>query len=281
MPQAPSVFVLTADMRSFISGSQYFEGACDAILQSGPGAFMISPGDIDPPDDVYAAVTSRIGPSYPWFPVVGNHDINTFFSAPHAFSTGIEWIRSYTLPFSVNPGPAGAETTCFSFNYSNIHVAVIDEYFDGVNDDVLSDGHGYVSPALLAWLEADLAATDKPVIFVAGHEPAYPQPDAETGRIRHLGDSLDSDPASRDAFWALLKKYGVKAYLCGHTHNYSSVEIDGVRQIDAGHARGIADTGAPSTFVKICVYSDGTVSYEAWRASAVTGLYAITDSGSF
>ena len=124
----------------------------------------------DPPDDVWAAVRSRIGTSYPWLPVVGNHEIDTSYSTPHTFTTSIEWLRAYAMPFTVNPGPPNAVNTCYSFDWDNVHIAVVNEYYDGTNDNTLVSGHGFISPQLLAWLNADLAATTRPVKFVVGHE---------------------------------------------------------------------------------------------------------------
>jgi hypothetical protein len=279
--QAGFTFVVAADMRNFASGSAYFAGACDALLQSGPGSFMISPGDIDPPDDILAVVKDHIYSSYPWVPVVGNHEIDTPYSSPHMFVSSIEWLRSYAIPFATSPGPAGAATTCFSFDFGTAHFVVLNEYYNGTADDFLVNGHGYVSGELRAWLDADLAATSQPITFVIGHEPAFPQPDAEPPyRLRHLGESLDADPALRDAFWSTLKTHGVKAYFCGHTHNYSVVKIDDVWQIDAGHARGLGDTGARSTFVKITVSPRSEVTYVTWRLRADATGYEIADTGS-
>ena len=132
--------------------------------------------------------------------------------------------------------------------------------------------------ALYSWLVDDLNATDKRHIFVFGHEPAYPQPDADNGRLRHLGDSLDGHPANRDRFWNLLKDKGVVAYMCGHTHGYSAVAIDGVWQLDVGHARGLGDTGAQSTFVMVHVDGD-VVIFEAYRDDANGSSYALAHGG--
>jgi hypothetical protein len=89
-----------------------------------------------------------------------------------------------------------------------------------------------------------------------------------------MTDSLNqfNHVANRDRFWDLLVAEGVTAYICGHTHNYSAVRIDengviggdGVWQIDAGHARGVGDIGAPSTFVRITV-DGGYVTYQTYR----------------
>ena len=74
-------FIVTSDMREFAGPeyqtSDYFLGTCEAILKVGKGAFMVSPGDIDPPQHVYATISKVLGKDYPWYPVVGNHEAET------------------------------------------------------------------------------------------------------------------------------------------------------------------------------------------------------------
>jgi len=270
----PFTFIVTADQRSY-SGpgvydtSDYYRGACEAIATLGGGAFMASPGDIDPPDGVKWTMEQTIGTEYLWYPVVGNHESET--------PSDMDWLRTHnlngdTLPYIVNVGPAGSEETTYSFDYENAHFVVLNQYFNGISD---TGGNGDVVNALFTWLEDDLNATDKRYIFVLGHEPAYPQPDEDTGRARHVGDSLDQHPTNRDRFWNLLRETRVVAYLCGHTHGYSAVKIDGVWQIDAGHARGAGDTGAPSTFIRMGIDGDG-VFFETYR-DIHNGIYDYTD----
>jgi hypothetical protein len=273
-PTGPSfTFSLTADMRNFTSETE-FRGALRALADAGAGLFMIAPGDIDPPDAVDAAIQEILGPAFDWYPVVGNHEAET--------PGDMTWLRAFnpggtTLSRIVNPGPTASVETCYSFDEGNAHFAVINEYYhDAVDDDPVGD----VSTELLAWLEADLAMATQPVIFVIGHEPAFPRPDmAFPNRVRHVGDSLDQFPAHRDRFWQTLVHHGVKAYLCGHTHNFSLVEVDGVWQIDVGHARGLADIGARSTFLRMSVYATGEVTWEAWRQSTWMGKYTVRIRG--
>jgi hypothetical protein len=132
-----------------------------------------------------------------------------------------------------------------------------------------------VSDHLYDWLVNDLQATTQRHLFVFGHEPAFPQPDADNGRTRHIGDCLDADPANRDRFWSLLRDSGVIAYFCGHTHNYSAYFRDGVWQMDAGHARGAGDTGSAGTFLMIHVDSE-TVTFNAYR-DGHDGVYDYLD----
>ena len=271
-------FAVTADMREYTETGG-FRDVCERIAWGGPGDFMISPGDIDPPGQVYNTIISCLGADYIWYPVVGNHESET--------PSDMTWLRSFnvggnTLPGIVNTGPDGTVETTYSFDYENVHFVILNEYFDGgtgAGSDVGTDGD--VVSELRTWLESDLQASTQPVKIVIGHEPAYPLPDEENGRLRHEDDSLNSHPGNRDLFWDLLSTKGVEAYLCGHTHNYSSTqfEVDGVWQIDVGHARGIFDTGARSTFVMFYVMADNTVWFYTYRLDLSSRLYELTEIG--
>ncbi len=228
------VFIVAADMRNFaVDGerSKNFSGACEAVKEVGAGAFMISPGDLDvhPPSAIRDMIDQVLGEDYPWYPVLGNHD-------PESPST-MRYLREYnqTVPNVVNWGPKGCETTTYSFEWADTHFVVLNQYYDGVNDWGLE---GEIVPELMAWLEADLRANTKPHIFVFGHEPLVSMPDMDNGRIRHQGDSLDEDSENAFLFHQLLLKYEVDAYVCGHTHGTSYAKINGLWQLDPGHARG-------------------------------------------
>jgi len=276
-PQAPPgegdnfTFALTADMRYYSGPGEYhtpryFKGACEALAAQGSGTFMLSPGDIDPPANVNWTITQTLGAAYIWYPVVGNHEAET--------PQDMNWLQSYDCG-SVAPGPSGCPTTTYSFDYRNAHFVVLNEYCD-ITGNVATEGD--ISDHLYQWLTADLSAATQDHIFVFGHEPAYPQPDADVGRTRHLSDSLNQYASHRDRFWDLLGAERVAAYICGHTHNYSVVKIDGVWQMDVGHARGMGDTGAPSTFVLIHVDGD-IVTFETYRDDAQGGLYTLAHQG--
>ncbi len=277
-PEVEFAFAVTADIRIYAGpgaydSSRFFRGACEAIAAQGPVAFMVSPGDVDPPDGILWTITRTLGADFRWYPAVGNHEVET--------PEDMDWLRCYghglTDPTGrpVRPGPPGCPTTTYSFDYENAHFVVLNVYCDS-GGDAVTDGD--IPDHLYHWLAADLSSTDKPHIFVFGHEPAYPQPDALTGRVRHLGGSLDAHPAHRDRFWNLLQERGVRAYICGHTHNYSAIRVNGVWQLDAGHARGLGDTGAPSTFILVRVRGP-QVTFETYRDNMQGGLYTLVDSG--
>ena len=276
-------FVITADIRKYAGpgydSSNYFRGVMEAIKDRGGGAFMLSLGDIDPVEDVQWTIEQVLGPDYLWFPITGNHELpgDGFESDP---GENMDILRGFDYdrngfgipPDIINTGPSGCPETTFAFDFENAHFVVLNEYCDETGDH---NPGGTVSDHLYDWLVSDLKATAQKHIFVFGHEPAFPQPDADNGRIRHLGDSLDADPINRDRFWRLLRDEGVLAYFCGHSHNFSVYYNNGVWQLDAGHSRGAGDTGVPSTFLMIRV--DGnTVTFDAYR-DAHDGVYDYND----
>ena len=259
-------FAVAVDQREFAGqgrydSPRYFRGAAEAIKNVGGAALVISPGDIDPPSGIKWTLDQVLSSGVQWYPAVGNHEAET--------PEDMEWLRGYDWdangpglpPNVVRIGPAGCPDTTYSFDYANVHFAVLNEYCD-TGGDTATDGD--IPDHLYDWLATDLAETSQQHLFVIGHEPAFPQPDEDNGRLRHVGDSLDVHPEHRDRFWNLLRERGVRAYIAGHTHNYSAVQIDGVWQIDGGHARGDGDLGAPSTIVMVRV-DGGSVSFDSYR----------------
>lgn len=229
-------FILAADWRytamDEYDSSIYFRGALEAIDKVGKGAFMLSPGDVEPVEDSHRAIKKILGDEYPWYPIMGNHELE--------IPSTIDYMRELNkggmaLPFIVNKGPQGCEETTFSFDYGNSHFVVLNQYYDGISD-VGTDGD--IVDALYTWLENDLQSTDKTHIFVSGHEPIISIPDMDNGRHRHIGDSLDKYPRNSFRFYQLLMKHDVTAYLHGHTHSTSYSNINGLWQVDCGHARG-------------------------------------------
>lgn len=286
-PQAATVsadlgfaFAVATDMREFAGpgaydSPSYLRGAMEALEAVGPVSLLLSPGDIDPVPNVYWTITSTLGTAVPWIPVTGNHELPGAGTEP---STGanLAWLRAFSTGAD-HAGPAGCPTTTFSFDRGPAHFVVLNQYCDTAGD-AATDGD--VPDSLYNWLAADLAAhppaTDRPYTFVVGHEPGYPQPDAENGRLRHEYDSLNAHEANRNRFWALMRERGVTAYLCGHTHNYSAAKVEGVWQVDGGHARGLGDTGARSTFLVIRAGTSG-VYLETYRDDALGGAYTLQD----
>jgi hypothetical protein len=74
---------------------RYFRGACEAIAARG-AAFMVSPGDVDPPGGVLWTVTRTLGTDFPWYPAVGNHEVET--------PEDMDWLRSYGAALAAPDG---------------------------------------------------------------------------------------------------------------------------------------------------------------------------------
>lgn len=247
-------FLAAGDMRQFVEAKspteRYFDGLCEEAKRIGPGEFMVTPGDFDPPAPVRATLDRYFGADFHWYPVVGNHEIET--------PADLAWVEKWAanIPHLIRRGPPGAELTTYSFDSGHAHFVAVNDYFD---NKAVVKGKGAIAEVTLKWLEDDLAATKQKHIFVIGHQPIESLPDMETGRLRHGGESVSTNSAAAAKFVALLQQFKVRAYICGHTHNTSVAKVKGIWQADSGHARGAGDKGSPSTFLKFRVSGE-----QAW-----------------
>jgi 3',5'-cyclic AMP phosphodiesterase CpdA len=264
-------FDITADMRLYAGpeyhSSEYFLGVCEAINKVGKGEFMISPGDIDPPFYVKQTIDKVLGSDYFWYPVLGNHEVET--------EEDMEFLNNYLssdIPNLVNEGPENANRTMYSFDFKNTHFVVINQYYDGVSTIALD---GDISDAVYDWLKKDLTNNSNQFTLVFGHEPLISMPDYDNGRVRHIGDNLDKYPENSFRFQQLLREEQVTAYFCGHTHNFSYTKINDIWQIDAGHSRGKGDEGAKSTFLKVHV-NENNLEIDVYRCQPNFVDYTLT-----
>ena len=268
-PAAPAAFqfTVTSDLHDTIPLCTYVFDAVKAGA-GGLGDFMISIGDIvdhdgQTPQNLRDLIDSRFGKETLWWTVPGNHDTHSSYA--------MAWLRDeFTKghnkhaplqPQVLRPGPVGCAETTYSFDHGSVHFVMLNEYWNGKNEpgsDYATGGD--IVPALREWLETDLKATDKPFVFVYGHEPAFPQ-------HRHVGDSLDQYAENRDAFWALLAKYKVQAFFSGHIHYYYKELKDGVYQISDGAAG--KNVEGHQTYLKI-VAGEAEVRIEAWQNDVAT-----------
>jgi hypothetical protein len=237
----------------------FFRGVVEAMARNGKLAFIVGVGDLTPVKKTDWTIRQTFGADYIWFPVVGNHDL---------WPGDMNWLRAFAPdlngfvpPNTLQPGPPDCEETTYSFDYLNTHIVVLNVYCD-THDDIRTDGA--IVDSLYEWLAKDLASTKKEAIFIFGHEPAYPQADMDAGIVRHLEDSLDKYPITRDRFWKLLAERKVKAYITGHTHSFSAQKLDGVWQVDVGHAMGIGQQATLSTFVIFRIVGS-RATYETFR----------------
>jgi len=212
---------------------------------------------------------------FPYFVALGNHDVDGYihltpqlqydywnnFLGPR-LPTALLGVQNFKWGPSVGPD---ARTT-YSFDYKNAHFVVVNQY-SGDPAYPTPNPNACIRQEMMTWIDQDLAATDRPIKFVFGHEPAWsycsnrpgyggsqcpvghpdnldppyrPRPYSTTGPWtqpygRHWQDSLNSSvcPAgSRDEFWRMLGRHQVVAHMTGHVHTYSGrlVRADGTRR---------------------------------------------------
>jgi len=267
-------FFIVGDMRNYaadIPGRPYsFQGACEAVKKMGKGAFMLGPGDLEPPGDVYRVIQEVLGEDYIWYPVPGNHDAD---GEPY-----MAWLRNHNqggtkLPYIVRPGPANGRETTYSFDYMETHFIGLNLYYTGSTD---AGGQG-ISDALYNWLKEDLEANRLERVFVFAHSPILPAPDFDSGATGATTYSMNTDPENTHRFFSLLREHEVDAYICGHTHQASAVYLSGLWQLDSGHCRGIRERGSRSSFARVLVRENEHV-VEFWRRVDTSDEYILSGS---
>jgi hypothetical protein len=281
-PNSFFTFTVTADSRG---NRAEFQHVLSEITDKvgGEGVFHISPGDIDPPADNYNDLVNEFGDDVVWYPVMGNHEIDDPPDNPDVvwirdeYNYGHNTAREPLKDYTNQNGPAGSVETTYSWDYRNAHFIALNEYWDGgtaPGSDMATKGD--VVDQLFDWLVDDLTNNTKPVIFVFGHEPAYPE-------NRHIGDSLDGHPANRDRFWKLLNDMEVAVYFCGHTHTYYRKQVGSFDwdaftwQVDVGNAGNEHGGNSYQTFVNVIVSDNGEVQFETWQGTEGSD-FKVTDS---
>ena len=227
---------------------------------------------------VYNSEAAPLLRSIPFIGVVGNHDV-PFAQWPDASAFFAYWSLPLNGPalkvgepnaapvtagvhdaMVAAAGPAFPRMGSFSFDYGQVHWTVLDSnpYVD------------WESPALKAWLEADLRAAQRATWrIVALHHPLF------QSSITHSEDQW-LRPLS-----PLLEKYGVDLVLAGHVHNYQRTAplrfsptkvsprgrpVEGTFQVDETFD-GKAHT-RPHGILHIVTGAGGAELYDRWQTDA-------------
>lgn len=178
---------------------------------------------------------------FPIFPATGNHEYGTEEAAPFR--------EAFVLP--ENGGERGRERW-YSFDWGDVHVVVLDTELVGETQ--------------ARWLDADLAASDKPWEIVLFHRPPY------------SSGSHGPSMVVREHFTPILEKHQVPLVLVGHEHHYERFEpINGVTYlITGGGGRGTRPVGtSPET-----AFADGVLQFVQLRIAGDTlALHAVDATG--
>ena len=172
----------------------------------------------------WAVVWNTASGNLPIYPVRGNQEVTASNDVWRAFTGGMPGIGDLAPN-----GPPGEEGLTFAFTHKNCLFVGIDQYADPLAHDPVTIGNvHWVSAAAQAWLDALLAASDRPHTFVIGHTPAYETWDSSVATpFTTIKDGMATPNAKftlaaiamRDAFWSGLGLVGAE-YFCGHEHLY-------------------------------------------------------------
>ena len=161
-------------------------------------SMVVHVGDLAYPDgtfeefeEAYFGVNAPLMARLPFFSTPGNHEYDTDSAAPYLAGVA-------TPECGVAAEDLGRY---YSFDWGDAH-------FVSVDSNLLATARG---PAMLAWLDADLAATDRYWRIVFLHHTPYP-----TGF--HLGDPICA--AVQQLVNPIVESHGVQLLLAGHEHGY-------------------------------------------------------------
>ncbi len=174
---------------------------------------MVDLGNVWEYNDYYFAPAAPLVKNTPFYTAIGNHEL---YSDPHA--------RNYRDMYGLPTNSADGTEDYYSFDYGCVH-------FTALDSEMLSCGTaGHIDAARAAdmkeWLEADLAATDKPWKAVFFHRPT-------------------TFSCVSAAWKSLFEQYGVDIVFQGHTHLFQHYVRNGVNYVITGGGGAELDRNAP------------------------------------
>jgi MYXO-CTERM domain-containing protein len=200
-PCAPLRFVLMGDNRQDIGNSSnpIWEGVLEEALEKEPD-FFVNTGDMVKDGDNPTQWSNFIRASEPGFARVpsiltmGNHD------ADEVDGDGALYNQLYELPR--NPVTGGEEY--YSIEIGPIHFVSLNTQYNDPGSTEWTD--------MLAWLDADLAASQQPWTMVFFHKAVY-------SRGNHSSGEENEGEINR-ALIPIFDAHQVDFVMNGHSHNY-------------------------------------------------------------
>jgi hypothetical protein len=99
----------------------------------------------------------------------------------------------------------------WSFDYGPAHFTVVDQYVNYAPGSIQ-----------FAWIEHDLAATDRPWKFVVLHEPGW------------SAGTHENNTEVQEYLQPICERHGVRMVFAGHNHYYARAVVDGVHHVTTG-----------------------------------------------
>ena len=147
-----------------------------------------------------------------FWPTPGNHDYGSTYPI---INLGADpYFNIINVPINGEAGGLASGTeSYYSYDYGNVHFVSLNSEDYSIDWFSLSLEH---SPAMLTWLENDLAAnTNKEWVIAYLHQPAYSEGTHSQESFYELGME-----AVRDHILPILENHGVDLVLHGHSHDY-------------------------------------------------------------
>jgi hypothetical protein len=140
----------------------------------------------------------------------------------NTYDEGSETVWREVFPAIPRNGPADQKGLSYYVRRGDLLLVCVNTSFSGLG------GYGHVESS---WLDQVLTENDDATFkFVAGHHPAHPV----NGYIQYPTWRVVPDQA--EAFWKVLVRHGVQAYLCSHIIAFDVQVHDGVLQVCTGGA---------------------------------------------
>ncbi|MBN1150838.1 metallophosphoesterase [candidate division WOR-3 bacterium] len=192
--------------------------------------------------DNFKAATDTLAYNRPVFMTIGNHDVNTWY---HNFNGGDILVDEFEMPHN-SPVPQFYDELVYYFDWGDARVFILDsDCYD--NPEVIDIYQRN-------WLEQNLSGISSRFKISAHHEHAWSYAGDEYG---FLGEHV----TERDAYWKVLRDYGVILDMAGHIHLYNSDffgrilpdTITCVRQLISGGGGGSIVQGHFGNFHHFCL----------------------------